>query len=199
MARKSIKRKGDGPPDFCDYGVGVLAERLDKMLAHTEGAAGGRETRPIHQMRVWSRRSRAALDVFSACFEDGGAATAYADMVQEVKTVTRALGAARDLDVMLETLQSRMESLPSEQRGGVESFMDYLHAQRADRQQAVTTSVKHLEKRDLKAHLRHLADKQGFKAATIELPAQLPTPPTSPVEQPAELAVKMTGTKRKAT
>ena len=47
MAHKSTKRKGVGPPDFCDYGVGVLAERLDKMLAHTEGAAGGRETRPF--------------------------------------------------------------------------------------------------------------------------------------------------------
>ncbi len=199
MARKSTKRKGVGPPDFCDYGVGVLAERLDKMLAHTEGAAGGRETRPIHQMRVWSRRSRAALDVFSVCFEDGEAASAYAHIVQEVKIVTRALGAARDLDVMLETLQSRMESLPAEQRGGVESFMDYLHAQRADRQQAVTTSVKHLEKRDLKAHLRHLADKQGFKAATIELPAQIPTPSASTMEQPVEHDVSASGTKRKAT
>ena len=176
MARKAAKHNPDGPPDFCDYGVGVLAERLDKMLAHTEGAASGYQTRPIHQMRVWSRRSRAALDVFSVCFVHEEP-EAFAGIVQEVKTVTRALGAARDLDVMLETLRTRMESLPPEQQGGVDSFLDYLQAQRNDRQQAVTSAIKHLEKRNLKQQLHRLADRQGYKAITIELQS-VPEPPT---------------------
>ena len=180
MARKTTSRKMDGPPDFSDYGVGILGERLDKMLAHTEGAASGNQTRPIHQMRVWSRRSRAALDVFGVCFVDTEPA-AFADIVREVKTVTRALGAARDLDVMLETMRTRMASLPPEQQGGVDSFLDYLQAQRNDRQQAVTDSVKHLEKSKLKQQLQRLADKRGYQSVTIELPA----PEPKAVEPPA--------------
>lgn len=181
MAHKATQGKTHSPPDFCDYGVGVLAERLDKMLAHTEGAASGTQTRPIHQMRVWSRRSRAALDVFGVCFAEAEPA-AFADIVQEVKTVTRALGAARDLDVMLETMRTRMDSLPPEQRGGVDSFLDYLQAQRNDRQQAVTDSVKHLEKSKLKQQLQRLADRHGYQSVTIELPVA----PASKALQPAE-------------
>lgn len=164
LARQAEER----PPDFCDYGVGVLAERLEKMLAHTEGAASGKDTRAIHQMRVWSRRSRAALDVFGVCFTEEE--PAFGSMAQEVKTVTRALGAARDLDVMLETLHNRLETLPLDQRRGVDSFREYLQAQRKDRQQAVTASVKHLEKRKLKQQLSQLAKKQGYQSVTVEMP-----------------------------
>lgn len=194
MAGKAASRNKNGPPDFCDYGVAVLNERLEKMLAHTEGAASGRETRPIHQMRVWSRRSRSALDVFGPCFAENEAA--FADVVQEVKTVTRALGAARDLDVMLETLQTRMEALPSAQQGGVESLLDYLRAQREARQQAVTSSVQHLVKRRLTRQLHHLAARQGYKAAAVELP----TTPASAISEtttnsePAGLAPASTNT-----
>ena len=109
------------PPDFCDYGVGIIAQRLDKLLAHTEGANSGGDTNAIHQMRVWSRRSRAALDVFGTCFA-GKTAEEYADFEQEVKNVTRALGAARDLDVMLQTLRDLADTLPAEQRSGVQSL-----------------------------------------------------------------------------
>lgn len=163
------------PPEFCGYGVGVLASRLDKLLAHTEGAKSGQDTMAIHQMRVCSRRSRAALDVFGMCFT-GKTARAFAEMEAEVKNVTGALGAARDLDVMLETLGKLAESLPAEQRGGVESFAAHLHATRDERQKAVRGAVEHLEGRHLKKSLQRMADRQGYRAVILTVP-----PPEAPL------------------
>jgi CHAD domain-containing protein len=170
-------------PEFCGYGVGVIASRLDKLLAHTEGAKSGQDTNAIHQMRVWSRRSRAALDVFGMCFT-GKTAQAFAKMEAEVKNVTSALGAARDLDVMLETLGKLAESLPAEQRNGVESLAAHLHATRDDRQTAVRDAVEHLEGRHLKKSLQRMADRQGYRAVTLTVP-----PPEAPADKvPADKA-----------
>ncbi len=167
--RDKSEASSDGLPDFGDYGTGMLEQRLKKLLAHAEGAQSGGDTNAIHQMRVWSRRTRAALDVFEDCFA-GHAHEEMACMKRCVKNVTRALGEARDLDVMLESLRVRAESLPPEQRAGVESFAACLHAQRDERQQAVTGAVKRLEDRDLKQLLQRAAHKQGFKAVTLDAP-----------------------------
>ncbi len=167
--RAEAASASDGLPDFGDYGTGMLEQRLKKLLAHAQGAQSGGDTNAIHQMRVWSRRTRAALDVFEDCFT-GHAGDTLACMKREVKNVTRALGEARDLDVMIETLRVRAESLPPEQRAGVESFAARLHAQRDERQQAVTGAVKRLESSDLKQLLHRAARKQGFKAVTPDAP-----------------------------
>ena len=156
-------------PKFGDYGTGILEQRLKKLLAHAGGAKSGSDTEAIHQMRVWSRRSRAALDVFGGCFT-GHAADALACMEREVKNVTRALGEARDLDVMMDTLRARAETLPPEQQAGVDSFIAHLHTQRDERQQAVTRAVERLEKQRLDRVLRRAARHKGYKAVTLAAP-----------------------------
>lgn len=169
-------------PDFCGYGVGIIEARLEKLLAHTEGAKSGQDTNAIHQMRVWSRRSRAALDVFGMCFA-GKTSHAFAEMEEEVKNVTGALGAARDLDVMMETLGKLAESLPAEQRSGVESLAAHLQATRDERQTAVRKAVQHLENRHLKKSLLQMADRQGYRAVTLTVP-----PPVTSIAESKEPA-----------
>jgi CHAD domain-containing protein len=129
------------PPSVCDYGEGIIVERLDKLLSHVEGVRQGEDIEAIHQMRVWSRRSRAALDIFHACFPG----KAFARLEREVKQVTRALGAARDLDVMIEGLTKRAEALPPKQRPGLESFIERLRRQRQKQQKPATKAVTRLE------------------------------------------------------
>jgi CHAD domain-containing protein len=142
------------PPRLCAYAADVIAERLDKMLSHVEGVKESVETEPVHQMRVWSRRSRAALDIFHLCFPG----KAFAEIEREVKSVTGALGQARDLDVMIETLSKRAEALPPAQRGGVDSFVDHLRQERKTAQRAVEKAVTRLEKRDLVLRFRKLTE-----------------------------------------
>src|SRR5579862_1978706 len=112
---EGLKESPNGDPaDLCDFAARVLSQRLSRMFAHAEGARLGENARHIHQMRVWSRRSRAAHDLFSACFPG----KEYQALGREIKAVTDALGGARDLDVMIEALQQRRQNLPTGECGG---------------------------------------------------------------------------------
>lgn len=159
-ARTKAKRRPEKPPAVSEYAVTVLSERLNRMLSHLEGVKQGETTEPVHQMRVWSRRTRAALDIFQACFPG----KEYAVIEREVKKVTGALGEARDLDVMISTLRERMEGLPEEQRPGVDAFVGTLKAQRKAKQRPVEKITTQLEHHDLAARFAALAERVQAEA-----------------------------------
>jgi len=142
------------PLNLREYAVQAIQPRLERMLSHLEGAKEGDKTEPIKQMRVWSRRTRAALEVFHDCFPD----KEFKGFEREIKTVTGALGQARDLDVMIDTLSKREAGLPPEQRGGVASFIAQLKDQRDEAQEAVRETIAHLEDQDLLARFQAIAE-----------------------------------------
>ncbi len=142
------------PPTLREYAVQSIQPRLARMLSHLDGAKKGDETEPIKQMRVWSRRTRAALEVFHDCFDDKG----FRRLEREIKTVTGALGTARDLDVMIENLTQREAGLPPNQRSGIASFIANLQEEREAAQQAVRATVGDLENQDLMAQFEAVAD-----------------------------------------
>jgi CHAD domain-containing protein len=132
-------------PSLSEYAGQMLKQRLARMLSHGDGVREGVATGPVHQMRVWSRRTRAALELFHTCFE-GNALTR---MEREIKRVADALGEARDLDVMIEKMRSMSASLPEAQRPGVSSFIEALVHDRAACQSAVDKAVARLQRFDL--------------------------------------------------
>ena len=141
------------PDDVCTYASGLIEERLHKMLAQVDGVLAQSGVEPVHQMRVWSRRTRAALEIFAARFPG----KEFVALEREVKAAADALGEARDLDVMIETLSQRAEELPHAQRPGLESFVLELQATRASRQLAVTKAIKRLERQDLAPRFARLS------------------------------------------
>ncbi len=141
------------PLNLRQYAVQAIQPRLERMLSHLEGAKEGEKTEPIKQMRVWSRRTRAALEVFHDCFPE----KQFRGFEREIKTVTGALGQARDLDVMIDTLTKREASLPPEQRGGLASFITQMKDQRDEAQKAVRETIAHLEDQELLARFHAIA------------------------------------------
>jgi CHAD domain-containing protein len=77
----------------------VLRRQLVRMLDRETGARLG-DVPAIKQMRVATRRMRAAWRVFGAAYRRG----ARRRYVTELRRVARALGEVRDLDVLLEGL-----------------------------------------------------------------------------------------------
>ncbi len=130
------------PPSLCDHGAAVMAQSLANMLSHAEGVRQSAETESVHQMRVWSRHSRAALEIFGCCF--GG--EDFQEMEREVKRMAGSLGEARDLDVMIEMLGKRADGLPPEQRPGIDSFIAGLRRQREAEQKLVIQAVARLQR-----------------------------------------------------
>ena len=144
-------------PGFCDYGAEVTMERLERLLSHSEGVKASDGIEPVHQMRVWSRRSRAAAATFSLCFPR----KAFGEIEKELKAVAGALGEARDLDVMIENLTLQAEALPLEQQAGVRSFIAHLKAERERLQKPVIKAVMRLEKRGLIRRLETLRQREN--------------------------------------
>ena len=143
-------------PTVCEYAGAVLRTRVLRMVSHVDEVRRGEDTEPLHQMRVWSRRSRAALDMFAACFPGKD----FKIFAREVKSVTVALGAARELDVMITTLENRASELPPAQRTGVQRYIEQLKRRRQAKQKAVERAMAHLQRIDLPGALELLLQQQ---------------------------------------
>jgi CHAD domain-containing protein len=74
----------------------VIEAQRDRMAANLGGAIDGRHPRGVHDMRVASRRLRAALQVFGPWLDRDDAQR----ITRLIRRVTRALGAVREIDVM---------------------------------------------------------------------------------------------------
>jgi CHAD domain-containing protein len=83
------------------YGAGVLLKHLQALEKEVEGVRQGHaDIEYIHRMRVASRRLRAALPIFAACMPKKRAA----GWTKEIRSITSALGKARDADVQIQNL-----------------------------------------------------------------------------------------------
>lgn len=83
----------------------TLQQRLDCVLEYLPLAAkhADDDVEYVHQLRVWTRRSTAALDVFQRLLPD-----ARRDRLRkQLRRIRRAAGTARDLDVMLIRFRSQ--------------------------------------------------------------------------------------------
>jgi CHAD domain-containing protein len=130
---------------FRSYGVEVIRDRLGKMLAQTDRVRDGSDIDAVHDMRVASRRLRAAITVFGPAFPSGD----FKRFDRDVKAVTDELSIARDLDVMIETLEKLESTLPPNEQAGIELFAQKKRAERSNMQRAVVKSLDQMEKRNL--------------------------------------------------
>lgn len=120
----------DGDPDLGPEGVdasmsagevafAILRRQFAIMLAHEPGTRLGEDPEELHDMRVATRRMRAALKLFSGALPEQ--AGFYRN---ELKWIAGALGEVRDLDVQIEHL----EELSSEQEEDREAFGEVVKA-----------------------------------------------------------------------
>jgi CHAD domain-containing protein len=127
----------------------VLKQRLEVMLSHAARVRLGADIEAVHDMRVASRRLRAAVSVFGEQFPS----SAFVKFATEVRLVTRALGTARDLDVMIGSLEALANAQPTKRQAGIMALVAAKRTERRRQQKAVGAALVRLEKRDLPALL----------------------------------------------
>jgi CHAD domain-containing protein len=94
----------NGDEGFCALCRRVLPPLLDAVAKESTGAIENDDVECVHRMRVASRRMRSALSIFEPCFPRKRAKA----WKTEMKSVTEALGEARDADVQIIFLVERM-------------------------------------------------------------------------------------------
>ncbi len=130
----------------------VIAVRSAEVFEHSDGVLDMDDIEPLHDMRVATRRLRAALEVYAPCFP----AKRHRKALKRVKRLADALGERRDRDVAIEFLVGFAAEAPETDRAAVEALIGRLrHEQRrANEDLAPFLTAKRLKK--LRRRLREL-------------------------------------------
>src|SRR5688500_5579987 len=93
----------------------IVGVRAGELAAHAHGVLDTGDIERVHDMRVATRRLRAALETFEVCFPK----KPYASALAEVKELADALGERRDRDVTIDSLERFAAELAAPDRPGV--------------------------------------------------------------------------------
>jgi CHAD domain-containing protein len=151
----------------------ILAVRSQELADHSAGVLDLSDPDRLHDMRVATRRLRAALEVFEACFPRKLHRSALAD----AKRLTDVLGRRRDRDVAIGSLEAFAEKLSAPDRRGVEGLIDTLRLEQAEANE------------DLRPHVTEervaaLCERLGELVAEAEAAGGLAGEPTSSAPEP---------------
>lgn len=104
----------------------LIAVRWAAVWKAVPVAVAGEDIEGVHDVRVASRRLRAAMDVAVGCFPDSW----YVPLHRSAKEITGALGEVRDRDVMLEFLHKDFSAAPPGEQPGIKRLIDRVERER---------------------------------------------------------------------
>lgn len=140
---------------FAKAALPVIKDRLEDVLANEAGTREGADEEPLHDMRVASRRLRAALEAFRECFPR----PAYRPVRAMAAQLTRDLGTVRDLDVLLAELRRQAGRATHEEQPGVRSLILAMETERAQARLPMLATLDDLQQHDFRHRVLSLARK----------------------------------------
>lgn len=113
----------------------LIAERWQDVWRAVPAAIEGANSEGVHDVRVASRRLRAAMDVAAPAFPKRW----YRPLHRAAKEITSALGEVRDRDVVLERLQAQRAASAPADWPGIDRLIGRLEAERTVARAAMET------------------------------------------------------------
>jgi len=135
----------------------VVAMRAEEVFEYSGGVLDTADIERVHDMRVATRRLRAALEVFAPCFP----AKRHRKALRGVKALADALGERRDPDVQLELLEGLEGELEEADVEGFAKLIGRVRKEqtRANRELGRQVAEKRLAK--LRRRLGRLVEGEG--------------------------------------
>jgi CHAD domain-containing protein len=153
MARaRAIRGLGPDMP-LREAAARTVQTRAIEVFEFAAGVLDTGDIERVHDMRVATRRLRAALEVFRPCFPK----LEFKAALREVKALADALGARRDPDVELTAVEEIMSRLPPQARAGVDAYEDELRADQAAGNVTLEQALARATEVQLEARLLELA------------------------------------------
>lgn len=152
MARAREVPGFDCDEPFARAAARVVGVRAAEVFEQAPGVLDLGDVERVHDMRVATRRLRAALEVFEPCFPRKRRRRA----LKKVKALADSLGERRDRDVQIELLENLAAALPEADRAAVAALVAGLREEqvRANGELAPLVAAKRLRK--LRRRLRGL-------------------------------------------
>ncbi|MBN1536000.1 MAG: CHAD domain-containing protein [Anaerolineales bacterium] len=108
---KSLKSPGVNRDDtLSEAGRKILRYQFAQMLLNEDGTRLGEDIEALHDMRVATRRMRAALDIYNEAFTP----KAIKMLLKGLRATGRHLGKVRDRDVFIDNARQYLHTLPEE-------------------------------------------------------------------------------------
>lgn len=121
----------------------IITTRMHEMMSFKEGAIDGSDIEYVHDMRVTSRRLRAAMRNFADCF---ARKKKFRKHLKRVEKITRTLGAVRDFDVLIDRFQKDLKTVPEDAQTGVQNLIRHLQKEREERRAPMFRLFEKLDK-----------------------------------------------------
>jgi CHAD domain-containing protein len=110
---------------YAEAAARIVSVRGTELAEQAEGVLDTGDIERVHDMRVATRRLRAALEIFEPCFP----AKPYGQALGEVKRLADALGERRDRDVAIAALHTFNDQMAAPDRRGVGSLIEQLRGE----------------------------------------------------------------------
>jgi triphosphatase len=119
----------------------LIGARFGAVWKAVPAAIEGSDPEGVHDVRVASRRLRAAMDVAVGCFPDAW----YGPLHQLAKSITTELGEVRDRDVLLQHLEEEWERVSPKERAGLDRLIARVRTERDEARIHMVTFLERLE------------------------------------------------------
>jgi CHAD domain-containing protein len=137
---------------YAEAAVMIVSVRAEELNEHARGVLDTGDIERVHDMRVTTRRLRAALEIFAPCFPEGP----YSEALTEVKRLADALGERRDRDVAIASLHHFNDQMAAPDRRGIGSLIARLRHEQEEANTELGPLVSDEGLRALRARMEEL-------------------------------------------
>ncbi|MFL5895405.1 MAG: CHAD domain-containing protein [Thermoleophilaceae bacterium] len=130
----------------------IVEVRAKELFEFADAVLDTTDIEHVHDMRVASRRLRAALEVFAACFPKRELRRCLTD----VKRLADALGERRDPDVALAAVSKLARRMPQADRPGLQSYAATLERDQVEANDTLQAVLTQMEEQALEERLAAL-------------------------------------------
>src|SRR3954447_6696365 len=142
----------DPAAPFAEGARRIVAVRGAEVFEHSEGVLDTTDIERVHDMRVATRRLRAALEVFAIAFPKGE----LRPVLRDVKRLADSLGERRDPDVHIEEFTKLRATFPPADHAGVDLLLEDLRAEQASANERLAVALEAAQTSDLAGRLEAL-------------------------------------------
>lgn len=142
---------------FAQAAAQAVDVRAAEVFACAEGVLDLERVERVHDMRVATRRLRAALEVFAPCFP----VKRQRKALRQVKALADALGERRDADVEIELLEALGGEAAAADRAAVDRLIGACRSRQARANEDLAPRVRPKRLRKLRKRLARLAGAAG--------------------------------------
>jgi CHAD domain-containing protein len=168
-----LKTPGIEPGDpMSEAGRKTFRFHFRRMLYNEPGTRLGEDIEALHDMRVATRRMRAAFRVFEEHYRP----KVIAPYVKGLKRTGRALGAVRDLDVFRAKIESYLATLPLAERDCLDDLLSVLAMRREAARERMTSYLDGKRYRQFVEEFGLFVETEGMGSLSVTLDGGEPWP-----------------------